>query len=118
MVVALGCYVQTGKEDAQQDSDIDIAIGNNKKKDTVEIVEAYKPLLFHLLRPLHKPLSLHLLYPLHKQIQDGCNQFCSYCIIPFARGRVRSRLPEDICEEIRGLADKGYCEFVLTEILQ
>lgn len=50
------------------------------------------------------------------KIQDGCNQFCSYCIIPFARGRVRSRLPEDICEEIRGLADKGYCEFVLTGI--
>lgn len=126
LVVALGCYVQTGKENAVLDSDIDIAIGNNKKKDTVEIVEAY--LQKHL--PEESLCEADTAYEYEEmkleqtgehtrayiKIQDGCNQFCSYCIIPFARGRVRSRLQEDICEEIRGLADKGYCEFVLTGI--
>ncbi len=204
LVVALGCYVQTGKEDALQDSDIDIAIGNNKKKDTVEIVEAYlqKHLPVKAAREagtnyivettdgtqdhvtgaidetkaayamgtideakaayamgaidetkeayeegtIDETKADHVSGTAHEterniidinhtheyeemkleqtgehtrayiKIQDGCNQFCSYCIIPFARGRVRSRLPEDICEEIRGLADKGYCEFVLTGI--
>lgn len=126
LVVALGCYVQTGKENAALDSDIDIAIGNNKKKDTVEIVEAY----LQKYLPEESLCEADTAYEYEEmkleqtgehtrayiKIQDGCNQFCSYCIIPFARGRVRSRLPEDICEEIRGLADKGYCEFVLTGI--
>lgn len=151
LVVALGCYVQTGKENAVLDSDIDIAIGNNKKKDTVEIVEAY--LQKHMpseatceantadegkagytKETVHETesniIDINHTYEYEEmkleqtgehtrayiKIQDGCNQFCSYCIIPFARGRVRSRLQEDICEEIRGLADKGYCEFVLTGI--
>lgn len=157
LVVALGCYVQTGKENAVLDSDIDIAIGNNKKKDTVEIVEAYlqkhppeessceadtadetdtadEEKAEYAKETVHEPESNIIdINHTHEyeemkleqtgehtrayiKIQDGCNQFCSYCIIPFARGRVRSRLQEDIYQEIRGLADKGYCEFVLTGI--
>lgn len=152
LVVALGCYVQTGKENAVLDSDIDIAIGNNKKKDTVEIVEAYlqkHPMteaayegkaaadrgraenpekITHETERNIIDINCTREYEEMKleqtgehtrayiKIQDGCNQFCSYCIIPFARGRVRSRLQEDICEEIRELAAKGYREFVLTGI--
>lgn len=129
LVVALGCYVQTGRKEAVPDSDIDIAIGNNKKRDTVKIVEAY------LERHTREEAERNIIDISHTceyeemtleqtgehtrayiKIQDGCNQFCSYCIIPFARGRVRSRLPEDIYGEIQGLAVKGYCEFVLTGI--
>ena len=129
LVVALGCYVQTGRKEAVPDSDIDIAIGNNKKRDTVKIVEAY------LEKHTREEAERNIIDISHTceyeemtleqtgehtrayiKIQDGCNQFCSYCIIPFARGRVRSRLPEDIYGEIQGLAVKGYCEFVLTGI--
>ncbi len=153
IVVALGCYVQTGKEKDGLDADIDIAIGNNRKKDTVKIVEEY--LQKHhgaggMIRDGHEAgraqetlrrakaackTERNILDIAHTceyeemtleqtvehtrayiKIQDGCNQFCSYCIIPFARGRVRSRSGEDICKEIEGLAKKGCCEFVLTGI--
>ena len=127
VVAALGCYVQTGQEAVKKDACIDIAIGNNKKRETVEIIEAYladaKKAKDSVIDINHTDEYEEM--KLEKtgehtrayiKIQDGCNQFCSYCIIPFARGRVRSRLPEDICSEIRGLADKGYREFVLTGI--
>lgn len=129
LVVAMGCYVQTGEEAVTLDECVDIAIGNNKKKDTVEIVEEY-------LKEEHtKRLGTNIIDINHTdeyeemkliksgehtrayiKIQDGCNQFCTYCIIPFARGRVRSRKPEDICSEIKGLVSEGYREFVLTGI--
>ncbi len=146
IVVALGCYVQTGKEKDGLDADIDIAIGNNKKKDTVKIVEEYLQMhrgeetgqesseTLHGAKAAYKT-ERNILDIAHTceyeemtleqtvehtrayiKIQDGCNQFCSYCIIPFARGRVRSRSGEDICKEIEGLAKKGRCEFVLTGI--
>ncbi len=146
IVVALGCYVQTGKEKDGLDADIDIAIGNNKKKDTVKIVEEYLQMhrgaetgqeaseTLHGAKASYKT-ERNILDIAHTceyeemtleqtvehtrayiKIQDGCNQFCSYCIIPFARGRVRSRSGEDICKEIEGLAKKGCCEFVLTGI--
>lgn len=168
IVVALGCYVQTGKEKDGLDADIDIAIGNNKKKDTVKIVEEYlqkhhwagtgydaeyisatshgieKEQMAETGQEASETLhgakaacktERNILDIAHTceyeemtleqtmehtrayiKIQDGCNQFCSYCIIPFARGRVRSRSGEDICKEIEGLAEKGCCEFVLTGI--
>lgn len=150
LVVALGCYVQTGEEAVKLDECIDIAIGNNKKKDTVEIVEEYLKELaaadsFSLSgkignesekgREFSKGIRTEIIDINHTdeyeemeltktgehtrayiKIQDGCNQFCSYCIIPFARGRVRSRQPEDICHEIKGLVSAGYREFVLTGI--
>ncbi len=146
IVVALGCYVQTGKEKDGLDEDIDIAIGNNRKKDTVKIVEEYLQMhrgaetgqeaseTLHGAKASYKT-ERNILDIAHTceyeemtleqtvehtrayiKIQDGCNQFCSYCIIPFARGRVRSRSGEDICKEIEGLAKKGCCEFVLTGI--
>lgn len=146
IVVALGCYVQTGKEKDGLDGDIDIAIGNNRKKDTVKIVEEYLQKHYGAETGHDAAETLHgakeackternILDIAHTceyeemtleqtvehtrayiKIQDGCNQFCSYCIIPFARGRVRSRSGEDICKEIEGLAKKGCCEFVLTGI--
>lgn len=137
IVVALGCYVQTGKEKDGLDADIDIAIGNNRKKDTVKIVEEYLqkhygaetghdaackterniPDIAHTCEYEEMTLEQTVEHTrAYIKIQDGCNQFCSYCIIPFARGRVRSRSGEDICKEIEGLAKKGCCEFVLTGI--
>lgn len=181
VVVAVGCYVQTGKEEALLDHSIDLAVGNNRKKDLVEILEAFlaerkknggrtsgadvweeKTLASRsvvdisreeayeemtLIRPEAEEgsreeaaadtadmkhgsaveassgdagknegetLSAHT--RAYIKIQDGCNQFCSYCIIPYARGRVRSRRQEDVLQEIRGLAKSGVKEVVLTGI--
>lgn len=134
LVVALGCYVQTDEEKVKLDPCIDIAIGNNRKKDTVEIVEAYlqETDIAEQTAVLSKTDIIDINHTseyeemelmqtaehtrAYIKIQDGCNQFCSYCIIPFARGRVRSRMPEEICREIQGLVAAGYREFVLTGI--
>ncbi len=127
LVVALGCYVQTGKEAVEKDECIDLAIGNNKKREALDIIEAY---LADKGKPKTDIIDINHTDEYEEmklartgehtrayiKIQDGCNQFCSYCIIPFARGRVRSRKQEDILGEIKGLADKGYREFVLTGI--
>ena len=126
IVVALGCYVQTDTEKVKLDPCIDLAIGNNRKKDTVEIVEAW--IREHVsdtaiidINHTDEYEEMQLTKTgehtrAYIKIQDGCNQFCTYCIIPFARGRVRSRHVEDICKEIKGLVKKGYREFVLTGI--
>lgn len=125
VVVAVGCYVQAGGEEVLKDEGIDLAIGNNKKKDLVEILEEYltgktvetiidigKTSEFEEMQL--KETAGHT--RAYIKIQDGCNQFCSYCMIPYARGRVRSRNQEDILKEVRGLAGKGYKETVLTGI--
>lgn len=128
IVVALGCYVQTDTEKVKLDPCIDLAIGNNRKKDTVEIVEAW--IKEHVSDAGYSIIDINHTDEYEEmqltktgehtrayiKIQDGCNQFCTYCIIPFARGRVRSRRAEDICKEIKGLVEKGYREFVLTGI--
>ena len=134
LVVALGCYVQTDEEKVKLDSCIDIAIGNNRKKDTVEIVEAYlqETDIAEQTAVLSKTDIIDINHTseyeemelmqtaehtrAYIKIQDGCNQFCSYCIIPYARGRVRSRNEEEILEEVRNLAGNGYKEVVLTGI--
>ena len=138
IVVAIGCYVQTGKEDVVKDECIDLAIGNNRKKEIVAILEAFLAER-GMLRFQEKPdktlqdttiIDVNHTYEYEEmtlkrtaehtrayiKIQDGCNQFCTYCIIPYARGRVRSRRYEDILEEIRGLVASGYLEIVLTGI--
>ena len=126
VVVAVGCYVQTGQETLQKDGTVDLAIGNNRKKDLVEILEAYlenqpKPVI-DAIDIAHAPYEEMTLKTTAEhtrayiKIQDGCNQFCSYCIIPYARGRVRSRLEEDILKEARGMAEAGFQEVVLTGI--
>ncbi len=126
IVVALGCYVQTDTEKVKLDPCIDLAIGNNRKKDTVEIVEAWiqehvSDMAVIDINHTDEYEEMQLTKTgehtrAYIKIQDGCNQFCTYCIIPFARGRVRSRHVEDICKEIKGLVEKGYREFVLTGI--
>lgn len=139
IVVAVGCYVQTDKEIVEKDECIDLAIGNNRKKDLVSILEEYlreRGLLAlqeeKVDKTLHNTtiLDLNNTYEYEEmtlkktaehtrayiKIQDGCNQFCTYCIIPYARGRVRSRHYEDIRREIEGLVKVGYQEIVLTGI--
>ena len=134
IVVAVGCYVQTGQETVEKDDCIDLAVGNNRKKDLVSILEKFieerrkgnqdKTLGNQTVPDLHKPVPYEEM-TLKKtgghtrayiKIQDGCDQFCSYCIIPMARGRVRSKEARDIVEEARGLAEAGYKEIVLTGI--
>ncbi len=112
VVVAAGCYVQADAERALKDAGIDICIGNPDKPRIVELVEG---------RSRDEEVSLKLTHlsehsRAYIKIQDGCNQFCSYCIIPFARGRVRSRDKEEILREIRGLTVRGVKEFVITGI--
>ena len=101
VVVAAGCYVQTATEKLLEDLSVDILIGNNKKKDIVEELQKY----FDDNK-----------YNKNIKIQDGCNQFCSYCIIPYARGRIRSREFDNIKQEVTELAQKGFKEIVLTGI--
>ncbi|MDE6601653.1 MAG: tRNA (N(6)-L-threonylcarbamoyladenosine(37)-C(2))-methylthiotransferase MtaB [Lachnospiraceae bacterium] len=167
VVVAAGCYVQTGQETLERDGTVDLAIGNNRKKDLVEILEAYlesrggaamgqgeaaegmpgqekeeqqeeaggmrgtavpepkaaqpKPMTDRIDID-HAPYEEMTLRTTAEhtrayiKIQDGCNQFCSYCVIPYARGRVRSRLEEDVLKEAGGMAEAGYREIVLTGI--
>lgn len=136
VVVAVGCYVQTGRETVEKDEAIDLAIGNNKKKDLVPILEEYlreregnrrsidKTLGNTTIPDLGRPVEYEEMQlkrtadhtRAYIKIQDGCNQFCSYCIIPFARGRVRSRRPSDVISEATALVEAGYQEVVLTGI--
>lgn len=134
LVVAMGCYVQTGQEDALRDEGIDLAVGNNRKRDIARILEEYlqekeedradKTLggrtvidIAHTREYEEMQLRETAEHTrAYVKIQDGCNQFCSYCIIPYARGRVRSRHREDILREVRGLVAAGYREVVLTGI--
>ena len=134
IVVAVGCYVQAGGEEVLKDEGIDLAVGNNRKKDLVAILEKYmeegpansnrKTLEHTTIIDIGKTAEYEEMQlqetsghtRAYIKIQDGCNQFCSYCIIPYARGRVRSRSQEDILTEVRGLAEKGYKETVLTGI--
>ena len=145
VVVAAGCYVQTGADSMEKDHSVDLVIGNNRKKDIAGILEKYfaereeRGALSAAVdgcEPADKTLGgltvvdiahaseyeeMQLKQTLEHtrayiKIQDGCNQFCSYCAIPLARGRVRSRRAEDILREIRGMTERGYREVVLTGI--
>ena len=140
VVVAAGCYVQA-KGGQEADPCIDIVIGNNHKKDLVRILKEYeenreKDRVGGIGREragaraageigdinrTQEYESLHLTRTgehtrAYIKVQDGCNQFCTYCIIPYARGRVRSREMKDVVQEVRALADNGYQEVVLTGI--
>ena len=130
VVVAVGCYVQTGQEAVERDECIDLAVGNNRKKDIAQILETYlaerknKTLdgtTIPDIGQIHEYEEMQLKLTrehtrAYIKIQDGCNQFCSYCAIPYARGRVRSRREEDILREVLGMAEAGYREIVLTGI--
>ena len=140
VVVAAGCYTQTDTEGVRTDPAVDIILGNNCKKNIVEVLEDFE-------RNRHSvPDGQQIKLPAEEErismtdishvkeyeslsisrtaehvrafikVQDGCNQFCSYCIIPYARGRVRSRRADDVLEEVRTLSAKGYQEVVFTGI--
>lgn len=126
VVVAAGCYAQTKTSEARLDPAIDIILGNNRKKDLISAIEAY--MADHAFS--EAVLQINHRQPYEElrrsktagharafvKVQDGCSQFCSYCIIPYARGRVRSRQFSDVLEEVSGLAKNGYQEIVLTGI--
>lgn len=126
VIAAVGCYVQAAEEELLKDSAVDLVVGNNKKSDIVMMVERYllsnhKEELIADINEEREYETLEVISTMEKtrafiKIQDGCNRFCSYCIIPYVRGRVRSREEQDILSEIKKLADKGYKEFVLTGI--
>lgn len=127
IVVAAGCYVQAKENTGEIDECIDIIIGNNKKKELIEILDQYcqerdgvKKAVIDINHTKEYE-EMHLSKTAEHtrayiKVQDGCNQFCTYCIIPFARGRVRSRAKEDVIREVKDLAANGYQEVVLTGI--
>ena len=132
IVVAVGCYVQAAAKSIKQDEKIDIIIGNNMKNKIADIINNYyehqDPDTVDISGDFVLDISKIKEYEefrvlKHKEhtrafikIQDGCNQFCSYCIIPYTRGRVRSRSIEEIEKEVRDLVNVGYKEVVLTGI--
>lgn len=125
VVVAAGCYVQEAGEKLLEDSAVDIIVGNNKKGQIVEVLDEYfKGKDTDSFIDINKTKEYERLAisgsEIHTRayikIQDGCNQFCTYCIIPFARGRVRSRSLEDIMSEVNKLAESGCHEIVITGI--
>ncbi len=131
VIVAAGCYVQALEDSKEIDSSVDIIIGNNKKQELIEILNEYEKqknggesqLLSEMVDINHtkeyETLQLSTTAEhtrAYIKVQDGCNQFCSYCIIPYARGRVRSRRKQDVVEEVKRLALNGYKEIVLTGI--
>ena len=127
IVVATGCYVQTGGEKLEKDEAIDLVLGNNQKGNILEALAEYaedKPGHGSHVIKINQTKEYEDLSINHTaehvrayiKVQDGCNQFCTYCIIPYARGRVRSRNIESVLKEVRSLAAKGYKEIVLTGI--
>lgn len=127
IVVGAGCYVQTKEAEALLDDTVDIVIGNNKKHELLAMIEAYENdhgKCGNVIDINHEKQEYEEMFLERTaehtrafiKVQDGCNQFCSYCIIPYTRGRVRSRRPEDVEKEVRDLAEKGYQEIVLTGI--
>lgn len=126
IVVAAGCYVQTSEEDMASDVGVDILLGNNQKFQLVDSLKQFELMKTkqdyvikinqdHQFEKLRISKSIEHTRAFVK-VQDGCNQFCTYCIIPYARGRVRSRLIKDVLAEVEQLADNGYQEVVLTGI--
>lgn len=125
-VVAVGCYVQAAGAELKKDEAVDLIVGNNQKKDLVQILDDYfadhensGEILDIGHSQEYEELHIRRIADHTRafiKVQDGCNQFCSYCIIPYTRGRVRSRRPEDIEHEVHGIAEAGYKEIVLTGI--
>ena len=124
-VVAAGCYAQAAGESLLADEAVDIIVGNDRKHELPELIEAWfesreKQAALDDIGKSRRFEEMPAECSEHTRaflkIEDGCNQFCSYCLIPYVRGRVRSRSPEDILAEARRLAGKGYSEIVLTGI--
>ena len=126
IVVATGCYAQADTEKLKEDTAVDLILGNNQKTQIVEALEEYEKEHAKQVQVIeinhtkeYEELSISSIAEhvrAYIKVQDGCNQFCTYCIIPFARGRVRSRKIEEVLSEVETLAAKGYKEVVLTGI--
>lgn len=125
VVVATGCYVQVSEEEARADAAVDLVLGNNQKRQIVTALDAYfegrtfDDVLADVEKEQYEELEVSTVLEHTRafvKVQDGCNQFCSYCIIPYARGRVRSRRMENVIAEIKRLAEAGIQEVVLTGI--
>lgn len=124
IIVACGCYAQVGKQELEKMEEIDLIIGNNEKKDIIEIIEKYKNERMAIISDvMHQKEYIEFGSTTYTEktravvkIQDGCDRFCSYCIIPYARGRVRSRKMENIITEVEQIVDKGLKEIVITGI--
>ena len=132
IIVACGCYVQVAKEEVEKIEEVDLILGNNEKKNIVELVEKFqnekiekekKSELEEVEDVMHKKEFVEFGDVIYTEktravikVQDGCDRFCSYCIIPYARGRVRSRKPENVISEIEKISKKGIKEVVITGI--
>ena len=124
ILVATGCYAQVGKQELDKMDEIDLIIGNNEKKDIVEIIEKYQMVRIEEISDVmmqKEYIEFGTTTYTEKtravvKIQDGCDRFCSYCIIPYARGRVRSRKLENVITEVEQIVDKGLKEIVITGI--
>ena len=126
VLVAVGCYVQVAKEEVEKIPEIDLVLGNNEKTNIVKYVETYienKNKLNQITDVMHQKQFIDFGAITYTEktravikVQDGCDRFCSYCIIPYARGRVRSREPQSIIDEVQKIAQKGIKEVVITGI--
>ena len=121
IIVACGCYVQVSKEEVEQMEEIDLVLGNNEKKNIVEYVEKYIEENMEDVMQQREFVDFGDVTYTEKtraviKVQDGCDRFCSYCIIPYARGRVRSRKPQSVISEIEKIAKQGIQEVVVTGI--
>lgn len=126
VVAVVGCYAQTAPEEMKAVEGVNLVIGTKDKGKIVELVEQYRPeegICSYVTDIMHErvfePLEIKKLANrtrAYLKIQDGCSQFCSYCIIPYARGPIRSRDPQDVLAEVRRLAENGFQEVVLAGI--
>jgi threonylcarbamoyladenosine tRNA methylthiotransferase MtaB len=126
IVIACGCYAQVAKEQIMEMPEVDLVIGVNEKNDIVNIINKYlgeKKKTSIITDVMHDDKYLDFgdmtyteLTRAIVKVQDGCDRFCSYCIIPYARGKVRSRAPESVISEVKAIAKKGYKEIVITGI--
>ncbi len=126
IIVAVGCYAQVAKKELEQMNEIDLVLGNNEKVEIVEFIEEYiknKKTISSVEDVMQDKEFVDFGKVTYTEktravikVQDGCDRFCSYCIIPYARGRVRSRKPENVLNEIKEIADSGIKEVVITGI--
>lgn len=127
IIVAVGCYVQVAKETVNNMKEIDLCLGNVEKKDIVEKVEEYmkknqkeNTKIFDVNKETEfqemGAITFSEKTRATVKVQDGCNNFCTYCLIPYARGRIRSRKKENVIEEVKEIAKKGIKEIVITGI--
>ena len=126
LIIACGCYVQVAKEELEKIPEIDLILGNNEKKEIVKFIENYNKEIKNNISVedvMHQKEFVDFGDVTYTEktravikVQDGCDRFCSYCIIPYARGRVRSRKPESILSEIKKISKEGIKEVVITGI--